>query len=103
MRAKLLQLCQTLWSSLHGSSLYGILQARILKWIAMSSSRGSSQLKDRTQVFHIAGRFFTICATREAQEYWSWYPIPSPGYVPTQELNQGPLHCRQIPFQLSYQ
>ena len=43
----------------------GILQARILEWVAMSSSR-SSQPRDRTQVSCIAGRFFTLSATREA-------------------------------------
>ena len=41
----------------------GILQARILEWIAMPSSRGSSQPRDRTQVSCIAGRFFIIWAT----------------------------------------
>ena len=44
----------------------GILQARILEWVAMPSSRGSSQLRDRTQVSHTAGRFFAVWATREA-------------------------------------
>ena len=48
-----------------------ILQARILEWVAMPSSRGSSQPKDQTQVSCIAGRFFINWATREAQEYWS--------------------------------
>ena len=43
----------------------GILQAGMLEWVAMPSSRGSSQLRDRTQVSRIAGRFFTIRATRE--------------------------------------
>ena len=43
-----------------------ILQARILEWVAMPSSGGSSQPRDRTQVSHIAGGFFTIWATREA-------------------------------------
>ena len=38
----------------------GILQARILEWVAMPSSRGSFQPRDQTQVSHIAGRFFTI-------------------------------------------
>jgi len=38
----------------------GILQARILEWVAMPSSRGSSQSRVQTQVSHIAGRFFTI-------------------------------------------
>ena len=41
----------------------GILQTRILEWVAMPSSRGSSQPKDQTQVSCTAGRFFTIWAT----------------------------------------
>ena len=41
-------------------------QARILEWVAMPSSRGSSQPRGRTQVSCIAGGFFTIWATREA-------------------------------------
>ena len=46
----------------------GFLQARILEWVAFLFSRGPSQPKDRTQVSHIAGRFFfTSWATREAQ------------------------------------
>ena len=65
------QLCLTLCNptrgcSPPGSSVYGILQARILEWVDMPSSRASSQPRDRTQVSHIAGRFFTIWATREA-------------------------------------
>ena len=44
----------------------GILQARILEWVAMPSSRGSSQPRDWTQVSRIAGRFFTVWATRES-------------------------------------
>ena len=42
----------------------GILQARVLEWVAMPFSRRSSQPRNRTQVSHIAGRFFTIWATR---------------------------------------
>ena len=57
----------------------GILQARILEWVAMPPSRGSYQPRDQTQVPHNASRFFTIWVTREAQDYWSRYPIPSPG------------------------
>ena len=55
-----------------------ILQARILKRVAFPFSRGSSQPRDQTQVSHIAGGFFTSWATREAQEYWSGLPFPSP-------------------------
>ena len=50
-----------------GSSVHGILQARVLEWVAISSSRGSSQPRDRTQVSRIVGGFFAIWATREAQ------------------------------------
>ena len=104
---KVIQPCTTLCSpmdcSLPGSSLRGILQASIPEWLALSSSKGSSQPRDRTQVFCIAGGFFTIWATREAQEYWSGQPIPSPEIFVTQEMNQGLLHCRQILYQLSYQ
>ena len=49
-----------------GSSVHGILQARILEWVAMPFSRGSSPPRDQTQVSCIADRFFTIWATREA-------------------------------------
>ena len=49
-----------------GSSIHGILQARILDWVAISFSRGSSQPRDRTQVSFIAGRRFNLWATREA-------------------------------------
>ena len=44
----------------------GILQARILEWVAMPSSKGSSQPRDWTQVSHIAGRFFTVWTTKES-------------------------------------
>ena len=47
----------------------GILQARILEWVEMPVSRGSSQSRDQTQVSHIAGGFFTIWATKEALEH----------------------------------
>ena len=43
-----------------GSSVHGILQVRILEWVVMPSSRGSSQPRDQAQVSCIAGRFFTI-------------------------------------------
>ena len=47
-------------------TVHGILLARILEWLAFSFSRGSSQPRDRTQVSHIAGRFFTDGAIKEA-------------------------------------
>ena len=58
------QLCPTLFKPVDcsppGSSVQGILQARILEWVALPSSRGSSRPRDQTQVSCIAGRFFTV-------------------------------------------
>ena len=63
------QSCLTLCDSRDGSppdsSVHGILQARILEWVAIPFSRGSSQARDCTFVSCTAGRFFTIWATRE--------------------------------------
>ena len=50
-------------------TIHGILQARILEWLAIPFSRGSSQPRDRTQVSRTAGGLFTSWANREAQEY----------------------------------
>ena len=75
MKAKVFvaQLCLTLrdpmdWNS-PVSSVHGILQARILKWVSTSFFRGSSLPRDWTLVSYIAGRLFTIWATKEAC-YW---------------------------------
>ena len=57
-----LTLCNTMYSSPPSSSVHGILEARILEWVAMPSSKGSSQHRDQTHVSCsscIAGRFFT--------------------------------------------
>ena len=53
-------LCDPVDSSPLGSSVHEILQARILKWVAISFSRGSSQLRNQAQVSYVAGSFFTI-------------------------------------------
>ena len=58
-------LCSTL-CDLMDYIVHGILQARILKWVALPFSRGSTEPRDRTKVSHIAVRFFTSWATREA-------------------------------------
>ena len=64
------QSCPTLFDpmdySLPGSSIHGIFQARILEWVAISFARGSSRPRDRTRISRIAGRRFTIWATRKA-------------------------------------
>ena len=53
-------LCNPMDCSPPGSSVHGISQGRVLEWVAISFSRGSSQPRDRTQVSCIAGRLFTI-------------------------------------------
>ena len=50
-------------SSPPGSSVHGILQARMLEWVAIPSSKGSSWPKDQTQVSCVPGRLFTVWAT----------------------------------------
>jgi len=71
-----LTLCDPLDCSLPGSSIHGSFQARVLEWVAIAFSRGSSLPMDRTRVLHIIGRRFTIWATREAL-YWrvTWIKV----------------------------
>ena len=58
-------LCDHVDCSPPGSSVHGMLQARILEWVTMPSSRESSQFRDHTQVSCIAGEFFAVWAPRE--------------------------------------
>ena len=76
MPAKSLQSCAALYNPLDcsppGSSVHGILQARVLEWGTTPSSRGSFLPRDGTHVFmspSFAGGFFTSSATSEAQVY----------------------------------
>ena len=62
---KVSQSCPTLCDPMD-CIVYGILQAKILEWVAIPFSRGSSQPRSQTQVSHLAGGFFTSWATREA-------------------------------------
>ena len=69
---------KSLWPmdcSPQGSSVAGILQVKILEWVAVASSRGSSWPRDGTQVSCTAGGFFTVWATREALVTMYWYLI----------------------------
>ena len=71
-------LCDPVDYSPPGSSVHGILQARVLEWVAISFSRASSWPRDRTQVSRIAGRRFNLWATREAPSihlltFKNWY------------------------------
>ena len=62
-----LTLCDPMDYSLPGFSVRGILQARILEYVVNPFTAGSSRPRDWTWVSHIAGRFFTVWDTREAQ------------------------------------
>ena len=63
-----LTICDPMDCSLPGFSVHGIFQARVLEWVAIFFSRGSSQPRDRTRVSRIVGRRFTHWAIREALE-----------------------------------
>ena len=80
-----------LWTVAHQTPLsMGILQARILEWVAISSSRGSSQSRDWTQVSHIAGLCFTVWAT---SHFWKkTWPSISNSDFPT-NCPFSPSHC----------
>ena len=83
--------------------IHGILQAWILAWVAVSFSRRSSQPRDQTQVSRIARAFLTSWATREAQEYRSGCPIPSPADLPDPGIKLGSpaLQADSFPVLLS--
>ena len=84
LRAQSLQpwpaLCDPVDCSPPGSSVRGILQARMLEWVAMPFSRGSSWPRDQTWVSCIAGRFFTAGPPGTPEDFiphvrW-WEPVP---------------------------
>ena len=66
VKVSVVQSCLILWDPMEykysppGSSVHGILQARILEWVAIPFSRGSSRPRDRIQVPCSAGGFFTV-------------------------------------------
>ena len=80
-------LCDSMDCGLPGFSVHGILQARILDWVAIFFSRWPSPLRDQTHVSRTAGRGFKIWATREA-----WYSLP---------LQMFPLSEKSLPSLLS--
>ena len=114
-KVKAAQLCPTLCDPMvcsPPSSCHGILQARIVEWVAILFSRGSSRFRDQTHVSNsgIKPRSPALQADSLPSE-----PPGKPkktgvgslslfqGLFLTQESNWGLLHCRQILYQLSYQ
>ena len=82
---------------------WGILQARILEWVAMPSFRGSSQTRDGSQVSHISNRSFTTEPWEKPKNTGVGSVSLLQGIFPTQESNLGLSHCMQTLYQLSYQ
>ena len=102
IKVKVAQSCPTLCDT-GDYTVHGILQARRLEWGAFTFSKGSSQPRDRTQVSHTAGKFFTSWATREAQDTGVGSLFLLQRIFLTQESNRSLLHCRQILSQLNYE
>ena len=80
----------------------GILQARILEWVAIPSSRGSSQPRNWTQVSYIAGDSLPSEPPAKPMNTRVGSLFLLQGNFLTQEWNQSLLHCRQILYQMSY-
>ena len=86
------------------ASIHGIFQARVLEWGAISSSRGSSQPRDRTQVSRIAGRHFTVWATTEAVRYYYYAHYRDEGGLETflnldllsSEITPWTIYCQSL-------
>ena len=95
VNVKLAQLCPTSCDSmdcnLPGSSVHRILQARILEWVAFPFSKRSSQPRDRTQVSHITGGFFTTSHQGSTRILvWEAYPFSRGS---SQPRNQTRISC----------
>ena len=90
VKVKVSQLCPTLCDPMD-YTVHGIVQARILEWLAFPFSRGSSKPRDQTQVSHIAGGFFTSLTKSEAQEIWRRWLIRRRG------VNSCLLPVRTVP------
>ena len=102
MLAKSLQSCPTVCNpmdcSLPGSSIHGILQARILEWSAFLFSRGSSQ--PRSPALQVNSLLSEPSGKSKSTGVGSLFLLQ--WIFPTQESNRCHLHCRQILYQLSY-
>ena len=103
VKVEVAQLCPTLWdpmdSSPPGSSIHGDSPG---KWVAMPSARGSSQLRDRTQVSCFADSWPSEAPGKPKNTGVGSLSLLQ-GIFSTQESNRGLLHCRRILYQLSYQ
>ena len=106
-RSPALQSCETLWDlmdcSLPGSSVHGILQARILVWVAVPFSRGSLNpgIEPRSPTLQADSLLSEPPGKPKNTRVGSLSLLQQ--IFLTQESNKGLLHCRRILYQLSYQ
>ena len=102
MKVKVAQWCPSLCNPMD-YTVHGILQARIPEWVAFPFSRGSSQPRGRTQVTRIVEGLFTSWTTRDTQEYWGVWPVPSPADLPDPGIEPGflALQTDSLPTELS--
>ena len=98
-----LTLCDPMDNSPPGSSVHGILQARILEWVAVPSSRGSSQPRDWTRSPTLQADSLSSEPPGKPKNTGIGSLSLLQGIFPSQESNWGLLHSRQILYQLSYQ
>ena len=100
---KVAQSCLTLCKPME-CTVPGILQARILEWVAFPFSRGSSQSRDGTEVSPICRQILYQLSHKESPRITGVGSLSFLQWIfLTQESNQGLLHCSRILYQLSYQ
>ena len=102
MKVKVAQPCLTLCNPMD-YTVHGILQARILEWVAIPFSRGYSQLGIEPRSPALRADSLLSEPPGKPRNTGVGSPALLQGIFPTQELNWGLLHCRQILYQLSYQ
>ena len=90
---KVAQWCLTLCNPID-YTVQGILQGTKVEWVAFTIPRGSSQFRDKTQVSHTAGGFFTSLATGKAQEYCREQLFSSQVYLPNPGIKPGTLYSK---------
>ena len=95
-------ICDPMDCSPPGSSVHGTLQARILEWGAMPSSRGSSQARDWTQVSNITGRFFYQLSHRGSSRTLEWvdYPFSRGSFQPRNQTGVSCIAGDSLPAEL---
>ena len=102
LKVKVAQLCPILCNPMH-YTVHGILQTRILEWVAFPFSRGSSQHRDQSRSPTLQADSSPAESQGKSKNTGVGSLALLQGIFMTPESNQGLLHCRWILYQLSYQ